>query len=445
MHPGAFRYRRYLCALALTSCVGLTTTGQDYAVDATGLPILNSHAGAVGVLYLDFNGGTFGGTTRGSFNNTFSSAEDDPTTFFGSERTDIYDAWLDVAAHFAMFDINVTTVAPDKTTTPTGHQLIYNSTGGGSANTNVFGFATDAADQARGVNSSRNLRNRATSITHEFGHILGLNHDNEYDEQGNYVAAYDTASADGIGSLMGIDYGIDSNTVSRFSSWQQSLTLSNATPQDDRAVIAAKLIAKYNEFTGNAYAGDGYRPDEHGNTENVATTLTLSHDGDAGNGLLNVSAETTGIIERLADIDMFELDWAGGDLSVTAEAVKSVASASKFTLEYASSLGMLLSLYDGQGQLIAQDGGTAEDRSGTGLLDITFSNDVDATVSATNLAAGTYYLAVESLGEYDDVGAYTLDLSGQTVPEPRSLCLLLGGVALLFRRRRRMDAAMPHG
>lgn len=430
-----------LCFALLLACLGPAAAAQDYAVDATGLPILNSNPDAVGVLYMDFTGGVFNSTTFQPFNNGFSEQENDPNTYFGSERVDIYDAWRDVSTHFAMFDINVTTVDPDKTVTPTGHQIIYNSTGGGSANTNVFGLATDAPDQARSVNSSRNMRNRTTSITHEFGHVLGLNHHNEYDEQGNYTAQYIGMDDDHIASLMGIDYGAQAPQIARFSSWQQGRTLSNQTPQDDRSIITNKLIETYNAFTGNTYTGDGYRRDEHGNTRANATWLTLNNDGPASTDLINVSASATGIIERLTDTDMFRLQFNGGDLTATAEAVTTVASGSDYVVEYASSLGMLLSLYDSDGQLIAQDGGTPESRTGTGLADITFANDVDATVSLTDLQAGTYFLGVSSLGEYDDVGAYTLELTGvestlTLIPEPSSLLALLATTSLLLRRRR---------
>lgn len=440
MSASSYPIRRYLCALALSSCPGLAVAAQ-YAVDSNGLPILNSLPGATGVLYMDFTGGTFSGTTWDPFNNTHSTAEDDPSTYVGSERADIYDAWRDVATHFAMFDLNITTVEPNKATTPTGHQLIVNKSGGGSANSNVFGLATDAPDQARAVNSAINMRNRATSITHEFGHILGLAHHNQYDANGDYVAQYESVSAEGVATLMGIDYGSTGSSVSRFASWQKGIAYGNTTtnikgtPQDDRAVIAAKLIATYNAFTNNTYTGDGYRPDEHGNTFVTATTLQLNNLGPAGNGLNNVNAANTGIIERLTDQDTFSINWLGGDLSVTAEAVRSVASSSDYALEYASSLGMRLALYDDQGQLIDQDGGNTLERPG--LVSITSSNDVDATVSANNLAAGIYYLAVTSLGEYDDLGAYTIELTGQAVPEPTSLAVLLGGMAMILRRRRK--------
>jgi len=430
----------------LLACLGSAAAAQDYAVDAAGLPILSSNPGAVGALYMDFTGGTFNGTTWDQFNNSHSQQENDPNTFVGSEQQDIYDSWQDVATHFAMFDINVTTVDPDKTVTPTGHQLLVNKNGGGSANTNVFGMPTDGQDQARGVNSIINVRNRTSSISHEFGHILGLNHHNQYDAQGDYVTQYESVDDNGIVSMMGKDHGAEDG-VARFASWQLGRSLGHPTNnikgtlQDDLDFIAQKLTDTYDAFTDGAYSasgGDGYRPDEHGNTLGSATTLTLNNQGPAGTDQINVTAAITGIIERVTDTDMFRLNWNGGDFTVTAEAVRTVQTGADYN-EYASSLGMLLSLVDSQLGVIDSDGGTPQDRSGTGLVDINFFNDVDATLTVTDLAAGTYYLAVDSLGEYDDIGAYTLELSGvesTLIPEPSSLLALLATTGLLLRRRR---------
>ena len=48
-----------------------------------------------------------------------------------------------------------------------------------------------------------------------------------------------------------------------------------------------------------------------------------------------------------------------------------------------------------------------------------------------NLAAGTYYLSVMSVGNYGDVGQYTV---GAYVPEPAMMSLML--IALVALRRR---------
>ena len=355
---------------------------QSYAVDATGLPILNSLSSARGVLYIDFNGGTVFGQSRGAY-----SLDADDTTFNAAEQEDIYNAWLDVSAHFAMFDINVTTVAPNKNVTPTAHQLVTPDYSNAAANVDYFG---NTSSVARGAAQSSYARNRSTALTHEFGHILGLRHQDDYDPYDEYRGADPVTD---IAPIMGVDF------AGKFSSWQSGFTGTGMTPQDDIAVITSNLISTYNDFPGGTYTGDGFRPDEHGGSLGSATALSLDFDGSS------VTSSATGIIERYSDIDMFSFDWGGGELSMTAEAVKNVAASP----DYASSLGMDLSLFDAQGSLVSQDLSSSE-------------NDVESTVFISNLAAGTYYFAVESAGAYDDLGAYTLELNG-SAPPPESIRL----------------------
>lgn len=373
---------------ALFSTVSVSSIqAQTYQVDATGLPILNSLSSARGVAYIDFNGGTVFGESRAAYD-----LDGDDTTFNAAEQDDIYKAWLDVSAHFAMFDINVTTVAPNKNVTPTAHQLVTPDYAGGAANVDYFG---NTSSVARGAVNSSIARNRTTAITHEFGHILGLYHQDEYDSEGNRTREYRRADPDtNIAPVMGVDY------QGKFSSWQAGFTGTGMTPQDDLAVISNNLISNYNSFYSSAYTGDGFRPDEHGNEIGSATALLLNTTGNSA------TASANGIIERSSDTDMFSFNWAGGDLTMKAEAVKNVAA----DPDYASSLGMDLTLYNGTGQMVAQDLST-------------FASDVEATVSISSLSAGTYYFAVESAGAYDDLGAYTLDLNGTIETNPAYLAV----------------------
>jgi len=364
--------------LIACACAG-AIHAQTYAVDSTGLPILNSLSSARGVAYIDFNGGTVFGQSRGAYD-----LDSNPTTFNAAEQEDIYNAWFDVSTHFAMFDINVTTVAPNKNSTPTAHLLITPDYSGGAAYVDVFGSTSSSAS---GANQASDARTRTTGLTHEFGHMLGLYHQDEYDSNGNRTREYRRADpVTNIAPIMGVDF------QGTFSSWQNGFTGVNMTPQNDIAVITGNLISTYNLFSGGSYSGDGFRPDEHGNTLGSATALSINYSGNTATG------SATGIIERYLDTDMFSFNWNGGDLTLTTEAVKNLAASPT----YASSLGMNLALFNSQGQQVAQDLSSA-------------AADSDARLSLTGLAAGSYYLSVESAGEYDDLGAYTLDFNGTTI------------------------------
>lgn len=371
------RKRFFLAGMALAVAAASPIYAQSYAVDASGLPILNSLESARGVAYIDFNGGVFwSGETRRGYD-----LDGNPTSFNAAEQEDIYNAWFDVSTHFAMFDINVTTVAPNKSTTPTAHLLITPDLNGGQAYVGTFGYTSS---RATGYNNSGHVRNRTTALTHELGHILGAFHQDAYNPYSEYRGADPVTN---IAPIMGKDF------AGKFSSWQQGFTGTNMTPQDDLAVISNKLITTYNNFPGGTYTGDGFRPDEHGNSLGSATALSLVSNGTS------ITSSATGIIERSGDTDMFSFSWAGGDLTMTAEAVKNRAASPV----YASSLGMNLFLYDGQGSLLSQDLANS-------------ANDVLASVSMTSLMAGTYYFGVESAGAYDDLGAYTLSLNGVAAP-----------------------------
>ncbi|MCP4376647.1 MAG: PEP-CTERM sorting domain-containing protein [bacterium] len=381
----------------LVALVVSAAHAQTYSVDANGLPILNSNSGAAGTVYLDFDGGDWAQGTCTPYGGD--------TTFDTTEQTAIYNAWKDASIHFAMFDLNVTTVLPNKSATPTAHLLIGD---GGAVNNaaipNTYGYT--------GVYATGNVlaittTNRSTVIAHEVGHILGLNHQARYDSNGDYVSDYRTAAEDqwDRGVLMGRDYD------GKFAQWSDGLTPaateSEATSQDDVAVIAANIVAKANAFTGDTYSGDGFRIDDHGGVLAGATIVT--------------EGITEGIIERTADVDMFRLYWNGGVLTVSAEAQLSLVGG--YTPEYASSVGLDMTLYDATGTALSSD--SAVDPA-----------DVDTALSES-LSAGTYYIGLTGSGGYGDLGAYNLTLPAGAVPEPTTLILMTAVFPLLMKRRRR--------
>ncbi len=382
---------------------------------ANGMPILHSNPDAAGAAFIDFDGGTWSSTTYLPYGSD--------STFSAQEAKDIYNAWLDISTHFAMFDINVTTVQPDKWTTPTAHVLISPSMSGGAANTNVYG---NKEVNARGANEASDATNRTTGITHELGHIMGLNHQSSYDANGVKTASYRGTDAYNRAPIMGVDF------AGKFSHWANGTSsVSSTTIQNDLQVLANNIVAKANSFANNTYTGDGYRIDEHGNTRPAATPLDISSATPSGANYL-LTFNSTGIIERYSDTDMFAFNWAGSpsgqSVSFVAEAVKNVAASPL----YGSSLGMILSVYNSQGLLLGQN---PMSDPADALANLTLANLTDA---------GTYYLSVQSHGEYEDLGAYTLQFSGVTteilapplIPEPTSLALLgLGGLFIVRRRR----------
>ena len=357
---------------------------QAYEVAANGLPILNSSPGALSIAYMDFDGGNaLGGTYRGPYGGDM--------TFNTTEQGQIYNAWLDVSTMFAMFDINVSTVEPNKSVNPTSHLIISPDVSGGAANVNFHG---NTGTSARGQNQESDARNRTTGIAHEFGHILGLNHQSEFDAQGNRTKDYRGVDQWNRAPIMGVDYA-----GGLYAAWADGPNVNNS--YFDEATFIANKIVSVNKSFNPSYNGDGFRPDEHGNTINNATQLLLQQTGGSGSNL-QVNASTKGIIERYADTDMFALDWAGGSLTFTAEAVRSVASGQS----YASSVGLNLSVYDSGGALVAQN--LAANPA-----------DVKANLSL-NLDLGRYYFGIQGNGGTGDLGAYDITLTGTTayIPDP---------------------------
>jgi len=349
-----------------------------------GLPMLDSKPGAAHTLYLDFNGHFEASwwNSRGNYSNVVTPIFDtdyDPSRFGADDQEIIRDIWKAVAEDFAPFDVNVTTqyYGPFN-----DGQALRVAIGGSSAD-----WYVDPAQQGRPTGTSNagsfddptksnvvyvfedefnNLfierLKLATTISHEAGHGFGLLHHVVFDGNGEIVSEYNPGTATWT-PIMGDNLSTDRTT------W--GLGFAEDGLQDDMAFLSWKL---------------GTRADDHGNGWSTASALSApltAYDAMTGRG----------IIESTADIDAFRFNAAGQiDVSVAG-------------LKWVGNLMPVVELWSSQGLMA-----TAIPTRGypdTGNL-------MSAKLSA-NVAAGEYMVVVRSLGDYGDVGQYTVTVSPNQV------------------------------
>jgi len=343
----------------------------------TGLPLLHSDTNANTSIYLDFDGGSYNGTTYTSYD-----TDGNPSTFSASEANDILLAWEDVSTYYAMFDVDVTTVKPDVLNVPTAWIVLSGTNNSGNAIQGSYTFSYNQT-VATGLVGGGAVRNKPYVLAHELGHIYGLQHQGEWDTTPLKTREYAWA-VDGISSIMGSD-----TQGSVFNGWTISTwSRSPSFFQDDATIIAAAIL----EESGSGYTGDGYRQDDYGGNLLTPTLYATALTENAGTWY------TDGIIERLNDVDTFSFNWSGGYISLDAHARAPVVSTTLF--DYASSVALDIYVFDSSGTLVGYDDPTGPTDSQWGL--------------DMNLAAGTYYVVLKGHGDTADFGIYDLNISATT-------------------------------
>ena len=329
------------------------------------VPALNSNLGATVDVFLDFDGHYQG--TWGAYSNASTPAYDtdgNVNSFSSSELASIQQIWARVAEDFAPFNVNVTTV---DSAGPRVHVAIggswtdwYGSSAGGVAYVSSFNGVSSATvyvfenDLGNGY-----AKYVAEASSHEAGHAFGLWHQSTYSGT-TLTNTYNPGSGDWA-PIMG-------NSYSRpITTWHDGTSYSSTTYQDDMSVIA----------TQNSF---GYRADDHGNNTAGATVLNVTGNAITGSG----------IIAQNSDVDYFSFTTGAGAVSLNVSEIAVGAN-----------LDAVLRLYSSSGSLIATHNPTASQ---------------GASIN-TNLAAGTYYLSVESNGMYGRVGQYTVSGTVAT-PDP---------------------------
>ena len=324
---------------------------RNVPVNANGLPLLNSRPNMEGLeVFLDFSRNTGGQDPY--------SLDGDLNNFNFDEQRAIYNAWRGITGFFSQFNVNVTTVEPPRG--PNDPVFAWhkpsNSISGGYAFLNSLN-----KDRPTGFNQSGDVLNRLSGIAHEFGHMLGLPHQSNFDQFGEETQNY--SNGDGYRNVptMGVDFNGAPN-----SRWWlgRSNFGSEAAIVSDRKILTDKIRS--------VVGGNGLRPDDFGNTLTSAKVLSAS------------SGALDGYISPYDDVDVFKV-------TATSQSNWNFTS----TPLYGSNFQPKLELLDFAGNVIAA------------------RDDADYRNGRTNeqwlnvlLEPGTYYARVSSSGDYAEHGYY---------------------------------------
>ncbi|MFY7839622.1 MAG: T9SS type A sorting domain-containing protein [Lacibacter sp.] len=345
------------------------------------VPKLNSNPGAAATIFLDFDGQTVNSPYWNSGMPFYATPS-------GLSNTQITTTFFQVAEDFNPFNINITTDSTVYFAAPlnkrqriivTAYSSWYGSAGG-VAYLESFRWGMEIPGFVFANLLRYNEKNIGEAASHETGHTLGLNHQNLYDANCNFVNEYNPGTGSGETSwapIMGNSYG------KTLTLWHKGSSMGCNSIQDDLAILS-----------GNAN-GFGYKTDSVGNTYRQATSVSM-------NQTLQVNNQPTpgfsvnSQINTTADVDMFRIDIAEATrLQLSAVAASNATSKPNVDLK--------MSILDSRGNVIN-----------------TYNSPASLNVSVDSLVnPGTYYLSITNVANsntsnYGMLGDYAI--SGAALP-----------------------------
>ena len=323
---------------------------------------LHSLPGATKVIYLDFDGHTTTGTpwNGGATIASEPYSIDGDTVFSATELDRIQYIWQRVAEDFLPYGVDVTTQDPGVeglrqlgagdqawgvrvVISPTNW---YNTGAGGVAYIGAFSWSSDTPCFVFTAQlGNGNEKYTAEAASHEAGHTVGLYHDGVTGGSAYYSGHNGWAAIMGVGYYQGL------------VQWSKGEYPGANNSEDDLTIM-----------TGYGFT---FRPDDHGSTAAAATPLFVTNSTIVNGG---------GIIERPIDKDAFSFLTGAG--TVTLNVIGAARSAN---------LDLRAELYDSLGVLVASANS---------------SDSLNALISLS-VAAGTYTLVIDGVGNGDLVTGYS--------------------------------------